>query len=178
MKEICKQHNRWINVVKQFGITDYAEDVVQEAYIKCLDKPTVNESYFYLTLRSLAMDLHRKQKQIIKVSIDEILDKYEITQYYENKTDDNEIVGYIDSINWNNCVKILSNEIALNNEVLEVVNKFHWFDKEVFYLYYDNKISMRKIAKETGISLKTIFQTIQKCNLKIKKVWQKEEKSQ
>lgn len=145
MKEICKQHNRWINVVKQFGITDYAEDVVQEAYIKCLAKPTVNESYFYLTLRSLAMDLHRKQKQIIKVSIDEVL---------------------------------IITEIEKQNEILNLVHDFHWFDKEIFFLYYDNKMSMRKISEETGISLKTIFQTIQKCNLKIKKVWQKEEKSQ
>ena len=39
-------------------------------------------------------------------------------------------------------------------------------------------MSMRKISEETGISLKTIFQTIQKCNLKIKTEWQKEEKSQ
>ena len=138
MKEICKQHNRWINIVKQFGITDYAEDVVQEAYIKCLEKERVNESYFFLTLRSLAMDLHRKQKKIIKVSIDE--------------------------------VNIIS-EIEQQNEVLEIVNDFHWFDKEIFFLYYDNKMPMRKIAKETGISLKTIFTTIQKCNTKIKKEW-------
>jgi RNA polymerase sigma factor (sigma-70 family) len=173
LKEICKQHKRWINTVKQFGITDFAEDVVQEAYLKCLEKENVNEAYFYLTLRSLSMDLHRKQKQIIKVSIDEILDKYEIAQYYQNKTDDKEIINEIDNINWNNCIKILSNEITLSNEVLEVVNNFHWFDKEVFYLYYDNKISMRKIAEETKISLSTIFKTIKDCNLKIKKEWQK-----
>lgn len=140
MKEICKQHQRWINTVKQFGITDFAEDVVQEAYLKCLEKETVNEAYFYLTLRSLSIDLHRKQKQIIKVSIDE--------------------------------VNIIT-EIEEHNEVLNLVNDFHWFDKEVFFLYYDNKMSMRKIAEETGISLSTIFKTIQTCNLKIKKEWQK-----
>ena len=140
MKEICKQHQRWINTVKQFGIIDFAEDVVQEAYLKCLEKETVNEAYFYLTLRSLSMDLHRKQKQIIKVSIDE--------------------------------VNIIT-EIEEHNEVLNLVNDFHWFDKEVFFLYYDNKMSMRKIAEETGISLSTIFKTIQTCNLKIKKEWQK-----
>jgi RNA polymerase sigma factor (sigma-70 family) len=140
LKEICKQHQRWINTVKQFGITDFAEDVVQEAYLKCLEKETVNEAYFYLTLRSLSIDLHRKQKQIIKVSIDE--------------------------------VNIIT-EIEEHNEVLNLVNDFHWFDKEVFFLYYDNKMSMRKIAEETGISLSTIFKTIQTCNLKIKKEWQK-----
>jgi len=142
LKEICKQHKRWINIVKQFGITDFAEDVVQEAYLKCLEKEQINEAYFYLTLRSLSMDLHRKQKQIIKVSIDEI-----------------NIITEIDE----------------HNEVLNLVNDFHWFDKEVFFLYYDNKMSMRKIAEETGISLSTIFKTIQMCNLKIKKEWQKED---
>jgi RNA polymerase sigma factor (sigma-70 family) len=142
LKEICKQHNRWINIVKQFGITDFAEDVVQEAYLKCLEKESINEAYFYLTLRSLAMDLHRKQKQIIKVSIDEVN---------------------------------IQTEIEQQNEILDIVKDFHWFDKEVFFLYYDNKMSMRKISEETGISLSTIFQTITKCKLKIKYEWQKEE---
>lgn len=139
MKEICKQHQRWINIVKQFGIIDYAEDVVQEAYIKCFDKESVNDAYFYLTLRSLSFDLLRKQKRIIKVSIDEI--------------------------------DIASNEI-LDNDVIKLIEDFYWFDKQIFYLYYDNKMSMREIASETGISLKTIFNTITKCNNKIKKEWE------
>lgn len=142
MKEICKQHQRWINCVKQLGIEDYAEDIVQEAYIKCLDKLAVNEAYFYMTLRSLSFNLLKKQKQFIKVSIDDVQIKTEIEQ---------------------------------QNEVLNLVDNFHWFDKQIFYLYYDNKMSMRKIAEETGISLKTIFNTITKCNNKIKNEWLKED---
>jgi len=91
-------------------------------------------------LRSLAFDLHRKQKKIIKVPIEEIT---------------------------------ISIEIDKENEVFEIVDRLHWFDKQVFYLYYDNKLSMRKIAKETGISLSTIFNTISKCNDKILKEWEK-----
>jgi RNA polymerase sigma factor (sigma-70 family) len=139
LKEIFKQHTRWINIVKQLGINDYAEDIVQEAYLKCLEKKSINEAYFYLTLRSLAFDLHRKQKKIIKVPIEEIN---------------------------------ISIEIDKENEVFEIVDRLHWFDKQVFYLYYDNKLSMRKIAKETGISLSTIFNTISKCNDKILKEWE------
>jgi len=139
LKEIFKQHKRWINIVKQLGINDYAEDIVQEAYLKCLEKKSINEAYFYLTLRSLAFDLHRKQKKIIKVPIEEIN---------------------------------ISIEIDKENEVFEIVDRLHWFDKQVFYLYYDNKLSMRKIAKETGISLSTIFNTISKCNDKILKEWE------
>ncbi len=142
MKEIYKQHQRWINTVKQFGIDDYAEDIVQEAYIKCFDKLAINEAYFFMTLRSLSFDLLRKQKRIKKVSIDEVEIKTEIEQ---------------------------------QNEVLNLVDDFHWFDKQIFYLYYDNKMSMRKIAEETGISLKTIFNTITKCNNKIKNEWLKED---
>lgn len=143
MKEIFKQHTRWINIVKQLGINDYAEDIVQEAYLKCLEKKSINEAYFYLTLRSLAFDLHRKQKKIIKVPIEEIN---------------------------------ISIEIDKENEVFEIVDRLHWFDKQVFYLYYDNKLSMRKIAKETGISLSTIFNTISKCNDKILTEWEEKRK--
>lgn len=145
MKEICKQHQRWINTVKQFGIFDYAEDIVQEAYLKCIDKESINEAYFYLTLRSLSFDLLRKQKRITKVSIDDV---------------------------------VIITEIEKQNEVLNIVDNFHWFDKQIFYLYYDNKLSMQKISDETGISKSTIWKTITKCNNKIIKEWQKEEKNQ
>lgn len=135
MKQIYDQHKRWINIVKQFGIDSYAEDIVQEAYLKCYAKQKVNEAYFYLTLRSLVIDLIRKQKQITKISIEEITIKTETTQH--------------------------------NNEVLEIVENFHWFDKEVFYLHYDKKMSLNEISRKTGISLRTICTTIKRCNNKI-----------
>lgn len=139
MKQIYDQHKRWINIVKQFGIDSYAEDIVQEAYLKCYSKQNVNDAYFYLTLRSLCIDLIRKQKQITKISIEETTIKTETTQH--------------------------------NNEVLEIVNNFHWFDKEVFFLHYDKKMSLNEISRKTGISLRTICNTIKKCNNQIIKLY-------
>ena len=131
MKEICKQHTKWINIVLSLGISNYyAEDIVQEAYIRCIGKE-INESYFYLTLRSLAFDLHRSQKRIKKVDIQDI-------KLTENNTQE--------------------------NEILKIVDNIYWFDKEIFYLYYDNKMSMREISRKTNISLRTICSTIKRVN--------------
>ena len=70
MKHIYDKHNHWINVVKTFGEEYYAEDVVQEAYLKVYGKE-INEAYFYFTLRSLTADLHRlKNKSILSTEIE------------------------------------------------------------------------------------------------------------
>lgn len=68
MQRIYDKHKHWIKIVKSFGEEYYAEDIVQEAYLKVNGKD-INEAYFYWTLRSLTMDLHRKK--VIKVEIEE-----------------------------------------------------------------------------------------------------------
>jgi hypothetical protein len=52
---------------------------------------------------------------------------------------------------------------TIDNEV----NKWEWFDKQLFLLYLRSGKSMREIQKETGISLKIIFYPIKKCKLKL-----------
>jgi DNA-directed RNA polymerase specialized sigma24 family protein len=34
MEHIYSRHKHWVSIVKKFGEVNYAEDVVQEAYIK------------------------------------------------------------------------------------------------------------------------------------------------
>ena len=66
MEHIYSRHKHWVAMVKKFGEVNYAEDVVQEAYIKVYGKD-INEAYFYYTLRSLTMDLH--SKKVVKVEV-------------------------------------------------------------------------------------------------------------
>ena len=35
-KKLTNRHNDWINIVKSFGLKDYAEDLVQEMYIRVI----------------------------------------------------------------------------------------------------------------------------------------------
>jgi len=143
---IYKRHKHWIQIVKKFGETNYAEDIVQEAYIKLLGKE-VNESYFYYTLRSLTVNLHRKK-----------IDKVEITREIEYSLKED---TYNEDLN------------EFIKPYMDFINTWDWYDRKMYLIYINNNVSMRKMAKESGIPLMNIFQTIQRCKLKLKQ-WQKE----
>ena len=52
------------------------------------------------------------------------------------------------------------------------VNSWDWYDKKLFTLYRDNKTSIRKLAKETGISFVSIFHTLKANKQKLKRLLQ------
>jgi DNA-directed RNA polymerase specialized sigma24 family protein len=148
LKEITDRHKHWIKVVEGFGEKQYAQDIVQEAYIKVINlNKEINFAYFYFTLRSLTMDLHRKR-----------VDKIEITQEIEY------------SLKEDNYQEEVSEFVK---PFMDYINTWDWYDKKMYLIYITNNVSMRKMAKESGIPLMNIFQTIQRCKLKLK-LWQKE----
>ena len=62
-KIIFDNHQKWIKIATTFGAGDYAEDLVQDTYLKCLEVERVNEAYFYFALRNTVVDWHRKEKK-------------------------------------------------------------------------------------------------------------------
>ena len=46
MQLLIQRHKEWIKLVQSFGVKDYYEDIVQDAYMKCLNMEQVNQSYF------------------------------------------------------------------------------------------------------------------------------------
>jgi DNA-directed RNA polymerase specialized sigma24 family protein len=149
MEHIYSKHKHWVSIVKKFGEVNYAEDVVQEAYIRVYGKD-INEAYFYYTLRSLTMDLH--SKKVIKV---------EITKEIEYSLLEDE-----------------SNEIAeeMAQPFLEFIETWPWYDKMLFMTWVNNRISMRKLSRETKIGFKSVYTTIKKCQKRLIE-WQKEQKN-
>ena len=146
---LTDKHKHWVKIVEGFGEKNYAQDVVQEAYIKVLKmNKDINYAYFYYTLRSLTMDLHSKK-----------VTKVEITRDIEYSLREDE-----------------SNDIAeeLAQPYLEFIDTWHWYDKMLFMLWVNNKISMRKIARETKINFTSVYNTIKKCKQRLKE-WEKDQ---
>jgi DNA-directed RNA polymerase specialized sigma24 family protein len=149
MEHIFSRHKHWVSMVKKFGEVNYAEDVVQEAYIKVMKlNKEVNEAYFYYTLRSLTMDLH--SKKVVKCEITRDI------EYMLREDDSNE----------------LAEELA--QPYLEFIETWNWYDKKMFLLWVNNNISIRKLSRETKISFKSVYNTIRKCKERIKQ-WQKDQ---
>lgn len=147
IEQVAKHHKEWIEVIYKLGETDYAEDIVQESYMalikyadakKIIDENgKVRKGYMFFTLRSLYYQFYNKKKKVNKVSFDE---QWEI--FDDSNLDEHEAYNDI-------CLMI--------DKELET---WHWYDRKLFKLYRDSDMSMRDIAKETNISLISIFHSI------------------
>lgn len=154
---IAKEHKEWINIVNSFGEYDYAEDIVQEMYIvlykyadpnKIITNGKANRGYIYFTLRTTYYQFYNLKNKVKKRDID----NYKIE--YKDTIEEQEA--------YNDICKMIDDEIE----------DWHWYDKKLFKLYRDTDMSIRKIAKETGISWVSIFNTLKNCKTKIKNKFQ------
>ena len=147
LEQVAKHHKEWVEVIHKLGEYDYAEDIVQESYIalmkyanaeKLIDSNSnVRKGYMFFTLRSLYYQFYNKKKKINKVSFDGCWELFDETNVEEHKA---------------------YNDICLMID--EEIDNWHWYDRKLFKLYRDTDMSMRDIAKETNISLISIFHSI------------------
>lgn len=152
MDNFINNYDDWVNLAKSFVPEIYAQDIVQEAYIKLskYESQDFNRSYIYLTIRSLCLDFLKAKNKIHKESIDNYNIEY-ITEIETKKTHD-----------------------LIIDKIENEIESWTWYDKELFKIYKDTPLSLRKIAEETGISLTSIHITIKKCKKILKDKFKKD----
>lgn len=125
LNEIAKDHLKWVEVVKIFGINDYPEDIVQEMYLRISKSKIISsrnyKGYVYLTLRNLCYDYHNSKKW-----------DYEIK---DNLTPDNNT----------------SDARLLWLDIQRALHELPLFERQVIQLHNIEKISLREIERETGV---------------------------
>lgn len=127
---LCKYREDWINIAKCFGVHDYAEDIVQDMYLKLHDRlnPSMNwKSYVILTIRSLCMDYHKRNNKTVQLQTFSLAD---------NKCTDGQL---------------------LLDELQAEIDKLSLSEQSLFETLHIDKISMCKLSKETGINKTRIF---------------------
>lgn len=140
----------------KFGAGDYAEDIVQEMYIrlhKYINKPErimykgqPNKLFVWVTLRNMVRSFQNK-KDLLIYSGD--LVEYDVEQ---EQYDKEEAEGFE----------------RLIDKVWDIMEDQHWYDQKMFEIYHTTDMSMRDIEKETGISLFSIFDTLRKSKEYVK----------
>jgi hypothetical protein len=151
---LSKNHSTWIAMGMSIGIPKHlVGDFVHEMYLR-LDKymkepkkimyndTEVNKFYIYVTLKNLWNDYNKAKgkHKIIR------LDDYEVTYEVVDPKDD-----YYDT------EKHTAEQKIIDKIKYEVEEWEHWYDRKLFKIYYETDISMRKLAKETHISVTSIF---------------------
>jgi RNA polymerase sigma factor (sigma-70 family) len=157
-----KHHQDWINIARKYVGEYYAEDIVQEFYLRLYEKArlkdfvftdlTVNKSYAFLLIRSLAIDLQREKARSGKMYLEDIDYTSEDFKVKKRVKSLEELEAY--------------NKISLKIDA--IIKDWHWYDKELFNIYRFTDLSIRGIAKETTISWVSIFNTLKRCKEIIK----------
>ncbi|MEY3500837.1 MAG: hypothetical protein RL308_2506 [Bacteroidota bacterium] len=147
IEQVAKHHKEWVEVIYKLGETDYAEDIVQESYMALIkyadEKKLIDENgkvrkgYMFFTLRSLYYQFYNKKKKVNKVSFDEQWEIFDDSNLEEQEA-------------YNDICLMIDKELET----------WHWYDRKLFKIYRDSDMSMRDIAKETNISLISIFHSI------------------
>ena len=52
--------------------------------------------------------------------------------------------------------------------IYDSLNTFDWYDRDLFMLYSNSGMSIRKLSRETKIGFMSIYNTIRKCKQKLK----------
>jgi RNA polymerase sigma factor (sigma-70 family) len=145
---LAGHHKEWIKMVHKFGAGSYAEDIVQEMYIRLnkyvenperiMYKNQPNKLFVWVTLRNMTRQFQNK-KDLMVYTGDMV--EYDIA---EEEFDRVQAEGFE----------------KLIDKVWEVMEDLHWYDQKMFEVYHKTDMSMRDIEKETGISLFSIFDTL------------------
>ena len=151
---LFKKHKQWIEIVGSFGCNKQtAEDLVQEMYIKIgkkVKKGTdilyteneINYFYIYLTLKTLFLDLKRKESKVQSVPIDVMRDFLKDT----------------------GCKNYEQVYIEVKNEL----NNMYWYDKKVWEIIESGE-SIAQLSRKSGIPYYSLYNTYKKVKEKLKK---------
>ena len=156
LEKVAQKHNDWVRIVKSFGCkNEYCEDIVQTMYLKIntlINKgidisydDDINHFYIYRMLRSLFIDLCRKEAKITKVNI----------EYLEKFVEEEEVKEYKD----------IEGKMKQLDSLLD---KVYWYDAKVFRILTEEKMSIAELSKKTGISYYSLYNTYKNVKSLIK----------
>tara|TARA_R100001440_G_scaffold18463_3_gene31235 strand:- start:1052 stop:1555 length:504 start_codon:yes stop_codon:yes gene_type:complete len=158
LEKVFSKNKDWVRICMSFGCNKTtAEDLTQEMYLKLAtllrnnnsldiyyDESQINYFYIYKILRSLFLDLCRKEAKITKVNID-YLEKF-IQE--EEVTNDKDILGKMQQLD-------------------NLLDKVYWYDKKVFDLVSEG-MSIAELSKKSGISYYSLYNTYKNVKSLIK----------
>lgn len=151
---LYKKHKQWVEIVGSFGCNKQtAEDLTMEMYIKIAKKVEngtdilyneneVNYFYIYLTLKTLFLDLKRKESKVKTLPIDTM--RYFLADF--------------DCTNYEDVYSDIQNEL----------NNMYWYDKKIWEIIESGQ-SIAELSRKSGIPYYSLYNTYKKVKEKLKK---------
>ena len=155
---LAKKHSKWISSVESLGCNkSYAEDVVQNAYIRIYEyvkrgvnidygDDDVNDFYMYMTLRSIYFNGIKKKKVLVYEPIDTGV----LNKVLEGLKDEYSDVEMEDAY------------AKLINKIFEEVNTWKFYERNLFIAYFTSSNSLDKLSVDSMIGRSSVYNTIRK----------------
>jgi DNA-directed RNA polymerase specialized sigma24 family protein len=156
LEKLFKYHKLWVEMAKLFD-NNNAEDIVQDAYIKlamyateekCFINGKPNKNYLFIVIRNTYLSLYKG--------------KFVVVDFIDSETEED--FSETIELDWYRFRTLCEAE----------VNSWDAYDKKLFTLYRDSDMSMRKLAKETGISFVSIFHSLKAHKKKLRELFQED----
>lgn len=160
LQDLGKMHNIWVAMAKNLGAPNsVAEDLVQEMYIRLnkyvkdpnkiyyKDTGEINRFYVWVTLRNMVLSYKGMKAKNVTFFLDDCLRDEGDRRQIEDRPSMDEL----------EVDKELARDKITQNIRRSIEEWEYWYDKKLFNLYYFTDMSMRDIARNTGISLTSIF---------------------
>ena len=163
LNELSKRNKEWHRIALSICKDEHlANDLVQLMYIRILkyikdiDKIKVNGKinslYIYVTIKNIYYQHKNKLKK---------KKRFEYQEYdcYDESNDENSYSSsFVSTIeDENNVIEYERAHQKIIDKIEKEIKTWHWYDEKLFRLYYYTDKSLRKIAKETSISLTSIY---------------------
>jgi hypothetical protein len=157
LEKVAEYQDYLVELASVFD-SEFAEDIVQEFYLllhkykvteeQMFTNGKLNRGYCFIIIRNIHFQIYNVKKRITKCELNE--------EIY-NMVDDFDLEKELD---WN----------EFRTKAESEVNNWDWYDKKLFSIYRDTDISIRGLAKETGISFVSIFHSLKKHKEKLKEL--------
>ena len=143
LNELAKKDKLWRKMSLQIcKDKDFADELVQEMYIKLHDKEyTITDGFIYVVLNSLFLDVKKKKNRYINIEVD----------FADNSTD-------------YDIEKDLIIDKAITKLPIEL-KKLSFVERELLLL--NQEMSRRKIADQAEINFRFINKTINNTKIKL-----------
>lgn len=169
MEMLGEKHNDWVFMLRSMlkGKNQHTLDeetyIIGDMYIrlnKYVKDPDrimygdeINTMFIYITLRNCMNKYFNKKNKYLEVPVE---------PWRADRVDEEYNVEYE------------LNKVILTDNIIEEVDSWHWFEARIFKILSQDKGSMRKLSRDTKISLSTIFNSNKKSKELLKIMFQDE----
>ena len=167
LEDIANEHKLWIKYCLNFGVPHaIAEDLVQDMYLRInrlvkdeskvyyKGNDKINHFFIWTTLKNMWITRCKRERRNPLVRLVDV-DFQE--EWYLN---------HIDSVE--NREELMAVDRMIDKIYDEVSTWEHWYDRELFRVYFGSHVGLRQLSRDTTISLSSLHNSIKKYKLNLK----------